>query len=129
MFSSSHFSLCVPARKALPQTLFEWDEIKARENVKKHKVDFDEGKTIFNDLFLLTFPDTENFGIEERYINIGLSVKDRVLVLIHTERNGKIRGCSPFWVGGHHIWYISLKRIFAAVGSRRKGFPLLLFRF
>jgi uncharacterized DUF497 family protein len=71
--------------------VFEWDEIKARENVKKHKVDFDEGKTIFNDLFLLTFPDTENFGIEERYINIGLSAKDRVLVLIHTERHGKIR--------------------------------------
>ena len=46
--------------------VFEWDEIKARENVKKHKEDFDEGKTIFNDLFLLTFPDTEDFGIEER---------------------------------------------------------------
>jgi len=70
---------------------FEWDEIKARENLKKHKVDFDEGKTIFNDLFLLTFPDFESSGAEERYVNMGLSVKDRVLVLIHRERQGKIR--------------------------------------
>ena len=38
---------------------FEWDEAKARENLKKHKVGFDEGKTIFNDPFLLTFPDIE----------------------------------------------------------------------
>lgn len=63
---------------------FEWDVVKARENLKKHKVDFDEGKTIFNDPFLLTFPDIDNSDIEERYVNIGLSVRDRVLVLIQT---------------------------------------------
>ena len=52
---------------------------------------FDEGKTVFNDPFLLTLPDTNNSENEERYINIGLSVKGRVLVLIHAERQGKIR--------------------------------------
>jgi uncharacterized protein len=71
--------------------IFEWDEIKARENLKKHKVDFEEGKTIFNDLFLFTFPDIKSSVAEDRYVNLGLSVKDRVLVLIHTERQGKIR--------------------------------------
>jgi uncharacterized protein len=71
--------------------LFEWDEIKARENLKRHKVPFDEGKTIFNDPFLLTYPDIDSPEAEERYINIGLSVKNRVLVLIHTERQSKIR--------------------------------------
>ena len=70
---------------------FEWDETKARENLKKHKVGFDEGKTIFNDPFLLTFPDIDTSDAEERYVNIGLSVRDRVLVLIHTERQGRIR--------------------------------------
>ncbi len=70
---------------------FEWDEAKARENLKKHKVGFDEGKTIFNDPFLLTFPDIDTSDAEERYVNIGLSVRDRVLVLIHTERQGRIR--------------------------------------
>jgi uncharacterized protein len=71
--------------------LFEWDEVKARENLKRHKVPFDEGKTIFNDPFLLTYPDIDSSEAEERYINIGLSVKNRVLVLIHTERQSKIR--------------------------------------
>jgi uncharacterized protein len=71
--------------------LFEWDEVKARENLKRHKVPFDEGKTIFNDPFLLTYPDIDSSGAEERYINIGLSAKNRVLVLIHTERQSKIR--------------------------------------
>ena len=70
---------------------FEWDEAKARENLKKHKVSFEEGKTIFNDPFLLTFPDIDTSGAEERYVNIGLSIRDRVLVLIHTERQGRIR--------------------------------------
>ena len=70
---------------------FEWDEAKARENLKKHKVGFDEGKTIFNDPFLLTFPDIDTSDAEERYVNIGLSIRDRVLVLIHTERQGRIR--------------------------------------
>jgi uncharacterized DUF497 family protein len=70
---------------------FEWDEAKARENLKKHKVGFDEGKTIFNDPFLLTFPDIDIADAEERYVNIGLSIRDRVLVLIHTERQGRIR--------------------------------------
>ena len=52
---------------------------------------FDEGKTIFNDPFLLAFPDVDTSESEERYVNIGLSARDRVLVLIHTERQGKIR--------------------------------------
>ena len=71
--------------------LFEWDEVKARENLKKHKVPFDEGKTIFNDPFLLTYPDIDISEREGRYINIGLSAKNRVLVLIHTEMESKIR--------------------------------------
>ena len=70
---------------------FEWDEAKARENLKKHKVSCEEGKTIFNDPFLLTFPDIHTSDAEERYVNIGLSIRDRVLVLIHTERQGRIR--------------------------------------
>jgi len=70
---------------------FEWDEVKAKANFKKHIVSFEEGKTIFNDPFLFTFPDNEHSINEERYINIGISAKGRVLVLIHTERKGKIR--------------------------------------
>jgi uncharacterized protein len=70
---------------------FEWDETKAKDNLRKHKVSFDEGKTIFNDLFLLTYRDIDGSETEERYIDIGLSAKNRVLVFIHTERQSKIR--------------------------------------
>jgi uncharacterized protein len=70
---------------------FEWDEVKARENLSKHRVSFEEGKTIFNGPFLLTYQDIDNSGSEDRYINIGSSAKGRILVLIHTERRGKIR--------------------------------------
>jgi uncharacterized DUF497 family protein len=70
---------------------FEWDEVNAKENVLKHKIPFDEGKTLFNDPFLLTYPDIDNYGVEERFINIGVSAKGRILVLIHTERHGNIR--------------------------------------
>ena len=71
--------------------IFEWDEVKARRNVRKHKVGFDEGKTIFNDPSCSTYPDIHNPETEERYVSIGLSHRDRVLVLIHSERNGRIR--------------------------------------
>ena len=70
---------------------FEWDEVKAKNNIRKHRVSFEEGKTIFNDPFLFTFPDNEHPIDEERFINIGFSAAGRVLVLIYTERLGKIR--------------------------------------
>ena len=70
---------------------FEWDEVKSKANLQKHKVSFEEGKTIFNDPFLSTFPDDKHFANEERYINIGLSGNGRILILTHTERQGKIR--------------------------------------
>lgn len=70
---------------------FEWDEVKARDNFKKHKVSFEDCKTIFNDPFLFTFPDNKHSAREERYINIGISANGQVLVLTHTERGEKIR--------------------------------------
>ncbi len=71
--------------------IFEWDETKSKINLKKHKVSFEEGKTIFNDPFLFTFPDDKHSVNEDRFINIGLSANGRILVLTHTERKDKIR--------------------------------------
>ena len=71
--------------------IFEWDAVKAKTKLRKHKVSFEEGKTIFNDPFLFTFLDDKHPANEERSINIGLSGNGRVLVLTHTERQGKIR--------------------------------------
>ena len=70
---------------------FEWDEEKAKENIREHKVSFEEAKTVFNDPFLMTFPDPEHSESEKRYLNIGSSSKERVLIVIHTERGVNIR--------------------------------------
>jgi len=79
------------SRQQNMELTFEWDEAKAKANLRKHKVSFHEGKTVFNDSFLMTFPDPEHSGSEERYVNIGTSSKGRILVVIHTERGGSIR--------------------------------------
>ncbi|CAN2040571.1 BrnT family toxin [Candidatus Magnetomoraceae bacterium gMMP-15] len=71
--------------------IFEWDKDKAKANIIKHKISFDEGKTVFNDPFLMTFPDPYHSDKEKRFINIGYSVKGRILIVIHTERNFSIR--------------------------------------
>jgi uncharacterized DUF497 family protein len=68
------------------ELLFEWDENKARENLKKHKVSFEEAKTVFNDPLLITFPDEEHSENEKRYISIGTSATSKILLVIHTER-------------------------------------------
>jgi uncharacterized DUF497 family protein len=70
---------------------FEWDTEKAEANFKKHKVYFEEAKSVYNDPFLRTFPDPEHSDKEQRYLNIGYSSKCRILVVVHTEREGDIR--------------------------------------
>ena len=71
------------------KTIFEWDETKARINFEKHKIRFDEAITIFTDPFLITFVDDFHSNKEERFISIGLSEKNRVLLAVHTEREEK----------------------------------------
>jgi len=70
---------------------FEWDEDKARENLGKHKVSFDEAKTVFLDPFSVTIPDPDHSLDEERFVDIGTSVNGRVLVIVYTERGANIR--------------------------------------
>jgi len=65
---------------------FEWDANKARINLSKHKVSFEEAKTLFNDPLLITFPDEYHSDTEERYISIGCSARGRILLVVHTER-------------------------------------------
>jgi uncharacterized DUF497 family protein len=66
--------------------IFEWDARKARTNLEKHKVSFDEAQTIFIDPLLVTFPDEFHSETEERFISIGISTRERVLLVVHTER-------------------------------------------
>ena len=75
--------------------IFEWDEEKARGNSRKHRVSFDEGKTVFNDPFAITISDPDHSEDEERFIELGMSSKVGVLVVWYTERGETIRiiGC------------------------------------
>jgi len=70
---------------------FEWDSNKAKANLVKHRVGFDEGATIFNDPLLLTIADPVHSETEQRYLSLGLSFKGRLLVVVHIERNHKTR--------------------------------------
>jgi uncharacterized DUF497 family protein len=70
---------------------FEWDPDKAKKNFGKHEVDFDEASSVFDDPMFITVLDEEHSDDEERYITIGLSNKNRLLLIAHTERNDVIR--------------------------------------
>ena len=64
----------------------EWDEEKAKGNLKKHKVSFDEATTVFFDPISITIPDPDHSMEEQRYIDIGRSDKGHILVVIYIER-------------------------------------------
>ena len=70
---------------------FEWQDDKARENLRKHRVSFEEAKTVFNDPLSITIADPKHSTEEDRYIDIGLSAKGQILVVVYTERGLNIR--------------------------------------
>jgi uncharacterized protein len=70
---------------------FEWDAQKAELNYRKHRVSFDEAKTVFNDPYSITTIDSEHSEDEDRFIDIGISAQGRLLVVVYTERNESIR--------------------------------------
>lgn len=69
--------------------IFEWNESKAKSNLQKHKISFDETKTIFDDAFLVTFPDDFHSDEENRFISIGNSTNNRILLVVHTKQDRK----------------------------------------
>ena len=71
--------------------LFEWNEEKAKRNEAKHGVSFEEAKTIFNDPFAMTVPDSDHSEKEVRWLDIGLSAAGRLLVVWYNESSERIR--------------------------------------
>ena len=70
---------------------FEWDENKARSNLAKHGVSFEEATTVFGDPLSLTIPDPAHSQAEDRFIVLGYSHQRKLLVVVHTERGDSIR--------------------------------------
>lgn len=70
---------------------FEWDEAKARANIKKHGVSFNEAVTGFGDALSATFSDPDHSVGEARFITMCTTVKGLLLVVAHTDRGDKVR--------------------------------------
>jgi hypothetical protein len=68
---------------------FEWDIQKASSNFKKHGVDFADAATIFEDDSAVTALD--DCADEERFVTIGMDSLSRVLIVVYTWRNDRIR--------------------------------------
>ncbi|MCO6454360.1 MAG: BrnT family toxin [Pirellulaceae bacterium] len=70
---------------------FEWDEDKAEANERKHGVTFEEASTVFADPLSLTIYDPIHSDDEDRYITLGESQRGRLLVVVFTDRDDRIR--------------------------------------
>ena len=62
---------------------FEWDPGKAAENLRKHKVSFNEAATVLGDFLGTTVADPDHSGDEHGCITIGLSNRGRLLMVAH----------------------------------------------
>jgi uncharacterized DUF497 family protein len=70
--------------------VFEWDDSKAESNNKKHGVSFAEAATAFSDPQALEVFDRKNSLQEDRWILVGISAKDQVLVVVFVEREEQV---------------------------------------
>jgi uncharacterized protein len=70
---------------------FEWDEVKAAGNVRKHRVSFEEAASAFSDALAYTFDDPDHSVGEQRLLTFGLSRFGHLLAVVHTERGQAIR--------------------------------------
>ena len=70
---------------------FEWNPLKAATNLKKHGVSFEEAKTVFDNPLAVIFDDEAHTIDESREIIIGHSQRNRLLLVVFTERSNSIR--------------------------------------
>lgn len=70
---------------------FVWDETKASSNLRKHGVSFLEAGTIFDDPLAITYDDPDHSDDEDRFITLGFSKQNRLLIVSHTARVGLTR--------------------------------------
>lgn len=70
---------------------FEWDVPKARDNLGKHGVSFDEGATVFLDPLALSGPDPDHSLGETRFVTFGVSSLGHLLAVSPTYRPEAIR--------------------------------------
>ena len=70
---------------------FEWDPEKAALNLEAHGVSFEEAASVFGNPLAVTFFDPDHSESEDRYLTFGTSQEDRLLVVVHTDREDSVR--------------------------------------
>jgi uncharacterized protein len=70
----------------MPLLEFEWDPRKAAVNLRKHRVSFEDAKTVFSDERARLIDDPNHSEDEERFLLLGLSSSLRLLVVAHCYR-------------------------------------------
>jgi hypothetical protein len=66
---------------------FEWDTNKEKINIQKHGITFEQASYVFADLFALNQYDNEHSENEDRWILLGKSLNEMILVVVHTFRD------------------------------------------
>ena len=70
---------------------FEWDPKKAEANKRKHGIKFHEAATVFGDPLAITFADPDHSLEEDRYLTIGMTRFNQMIVVSHASRGEKFR--------------------------------------
>ena len=70
---------------------FEWDQKKAKSNLKKHGISFQEAAMVFGDALSITFDDPDHSINEHRLLTFGLSKTGKLLIVSHTVRDESMR--------------------------------------
>ncbi len=73
------------------ELIFEWDPKKDMANRRKHRVSFEEAKSIFGDPCELMTSDPDHSGEEQRSISIGESKQGRLLLTVYTQTGNVVR--------------------------------------
>jgi len=70
---------------------FEWDKKKESINIQKHGVTFEQAAYVFSDKYALSRYDDEHSEDEDRWILLGKSLQNTLLVVVHTfrDKNGE----------------------------------------
>jgi uncharacterized DUF497 family protein len=71
--------------------VYEWHAAKAKANLQKHGVSFDDAATVFLDPLALTYPDPYHSGEEKREITIGRTAGHRIVFVSHCQRGNRLR--------------------------------------
>ena len=71
--------------------IYEWDAKKAKANLRKHDVSFEQAATVFLNALAITFSDPDHSDEEYREITIGLTNKHRVVFVSHCPRGDRTR--------------------------------------